>query len=190
MSQQEKLEARVQKHNQACEALHEELTKQFTVESDEDFSQILETVSNVLKKDYIMRSSKTKSAFENLGRISQETRVDLYDTARLFLKEKQQETAALREEYEAKLKAKDEEIKTLKDSVHNLREIRQDKDDMIASTKELNKSLLSQLQERKELYEAKEDKMLQSMAEQKKQAETRLEAARKRKLPAHARPFE
>ncbi|KAG5753040.1 hypothetical protein H9Q69_009362 [Fusarium xylarioides] len=187
MSQQENIEAKLVKHKQACETLHEKLTKQFTVESNEAFSQTLETVSNVLKIDHMVRSSKTESAFENLGRTSQEIRVDLYDATRLSLKEKQQETTALREEYEAKLKAKDEEIKALKESVNDLRENRRDKDDMIATTKEMNIFLLSQLQELKELYKAKEENMRLLMAEQKKQAETRLEAAPRRKLPAHAR---
>ncbi|KAI7760686.1 hypothetical protein LZL87_007898 [Fusarium oxysporum] len=81
----------------------------------------------------------------------------------------------LREEYEAKLRVKDEEIKTLKDSVHDLRESRRDKDDMIATTKEMNKSLLGQLQERKELSKAKEENMYLFRAEQKKEAEVRLQ---------------
>ncbi|EWG47554.1 hypothetical protein FVEG_07626 [Fusarium verticillioides 7600] len=111
----------------------------------------------------------------------------LYDTTRQSLQDPEREVTALQEEHEAELKAKDEEIKALMESANDLRENRRDKDDMIAMTKEMNNFLVGQLQELKELYKAKEENMRLLMTEQKKQAETRLKAVPKRKLPAHAR---
>jgi uncharacterized protein (UPF0305 family) len=84
-------------------------------------------------------------------------------------------------------KAKDEEIKALKEPVNDLREDRRDKDDMIATTKEMHNFLAGQIHELKELHKAKEENMGLSMVEQKKQAETRPKATPRRKLPAHAR---
>ncbi|KAF5639220.1 hypothetical protein F52700_4072 [Fusarium sp. NRRL 52700] len=191
MSQQESFEGTITKHDRACETFHEKVTKQFHAESDKAFSQILETISNVLKEDYIVRSSRTESAFENLGRTSQETRIGLYDIARQALQDKEQETAILREEYEAKLKAKDEEIKILTESVHDLCEKRRDKDDMIATMKQLNQVLLDQLQERRELYEFKEAEMQSCMVKERKEAEELLQNKeaefRKDLLEAHTK---
>ncbi|KAF5580057.1 uncharacterized protein FSUBG_13496 [Fusarium subglutinans] len=157
MSQQESFEANITKHDWACETLHEKFTEQFNAESDKAFNQTLKAISNVLKIEHTILSSKTESALEDLRRTSQETRTGFYDIARQALQDKGPETAALREEYEAKLKAKDEEIKALRESVHDPSMTDRDKDDMIATLKELNQALRDQLQERMELYELKEE---------------------------------
>ncbi|KAF5977918.1 hypothetical protein FCOIX_6250 [Fusarium coicis] len=173
MSERGGLEGRITSYDETCKFLHENFTERFDTESDTAFSQTLEAVSQVRKMDHMSHSNKTKSAFEQPGQTFQENRI---------------QTAALGEEYEAKLKAKDAEIKALKEAVNDLRENRRDKEDMIATTKEMHNLLPGQLQELKELHKAKEENMRLSMVEQKKKkAETRLEAGTRRKLLAHAR---
>ncbi|KAF5547748.1 hypothetical protein FMEXI_5074 [Fusarium mexicanum] len=157
MSQQKSFEANITKHERACETLHEKFMKQFNAESDKAFGQTLNAISNVLKIEHMILSSETECMFEDLERTSQETQIGFYDITRQALRNKEPETAALREEYEAKLKAKDEEIKTLRESVHDPSVTDRDKDDMIATIKELNQALRDQLQERKELYNLKEE---------------------------------
>ncbi|KAF5979045.1 hypothetical protein FBULB1_5891 [Fusarium bulbicola] len=171
MSQQKRFEANITKHERAFESLHEKFTKQFNAESEKAFSQTLKAISNVLKIEHTILSSKTESVFENIERTSQETRIGFYDIARQALRSKEPETAALREEYEAKLKAKDEEIKTLRESVHDPSVTDRDKDDMIATIKELNQTLRTQLQERMELYELKEDQMHRMAVKERRQVE-------------------
>ncbi|KAF5247251.1 hypothetical protein FANTH_6508 [Fusarium anthophilum] len=157
MSQHESFEANITKHERACETLHEKFTEQFNAESDKAFNQTLKAISNVLKIEHTILSNKMESAFEDLERTSQEMRTGFYDIARQALQDKEPGTAALREEYEAKIKGKDEEIKTLRESVHDPSVTDRDKDDMIATIKELNQALRDQLQERKVLYDLREE---------------------------------
>ncbi|KAF5566063.1 hypothetical protein FPHYL_3976 [Fusarium phyllophilum] len=165
MSQQENLEACFAKHSQACESLHEK------------FSEAYKSTCQATSRHY-------------LGIMDHHDKMELMERpteAISTILSHEREITALQEEHEAELKVKDEEIKALKESVNDLRENRRDKDDMIAMTKEMNNFLAGQLQESKDLYKAKEENMRLLMAEQKKQAKTRLEAAPRRKLPAHAR---
>ncbi|PNP85148.1 hypothetical protein FNYG_01377 [Fusarium nygamai] len=175
MSQREDLEACLVKHNQVFANVHEKFTEQLNAESVEALRKAFKTIGNHLETDHMERSSKMKSAFDELSRTLHETGIAVYDATQKSLEDKDLEITTLRQEYEAKLKAKDEEIQALKESVHDLRESRRDKDDMIATTKEMNKFLLTQLQDRKEPYEPKDKNMLASMAEQQKKAELQLQ---------------
>ncbi|KAF5631482.1 uncharacterized protein FTJAE_7885 [Fusarium tjaetaba] len=187
MSQQEAFEACFTKHNQACQSLHKKFSEAYKSTCRATSRLCLDIMHHRDKKELTERANEAISTILSHLTDMHETETALCDITRQPLQDQQREVTALQEKHEAELRDKDEEIKALKESVNDLRENRRDKDDMIAMTKEMNNFLVGQLQEQKDLYKAKEENMRLLMAEQKKQAETRLEATPKRKLPAHAR---
>nr|RBQ92116.1 hypothetical protein FVER53263_07626 [Fusarium verticillioides] len=165
MSQQENFEACFTKHNQACESLHEKFSEAYKTTCKVTSCQYFDIRGHRDKMELMEQPAEAISTILSHVAGMHGIETALYDTTRQSLQDQEREVTALPGEHEAELKAKDEEIKALKDSVNDLRENRRDKDDMIAMTKEMNNFLVGQLQELKELYKAKDENMRLLMAE-------------------------
>ncbi|KAF5577690.1 hypothetical protein FPANT_10293 [Fusarium pseudoanthophilum] len=172
MSQQESLEAWMATHSQACKTIENRMREEVDAALRQAYFEAGDAVRRALEAAHERQSTEMQRTFENLEETLREAGISHYNSSRRSLQDKDLEITHLREEYEAKLKAKDEEIAALKESVNDLRGSCRDKDAIITATMETNKR---QLEEQAKLVEAEEEAMRLSMTEQKKDAEQRLQ---------------
>ncbi|KAF5687922.1 hypothetical protein FDENT_5212 [Fusarium denticulatum] len=172
MSQQESLETWMATHSQACKTIENQIREEVDAALRQAYCETGDAVRRALQDVHERQSTEMARTFDNLEETLREAGISHYNSSRQSVQDKDLEMVQLREEYEAKLKAKDEEIKALNKSVIDLRGSCRDKDAIIATAMETNKG---QLEEQAKLFEAKEEFMRISIAEQKREVEQHLQ---------------
>ncbi|KAF5553413.1 hypothetical protein FNAPI_6777 [Fusarium napiforme] len=164
MSQQESLEAWMATHSQVCKTIENKMRGDIDAALRQAYTETGDAFGRALGAARERQSTEMERTFENLEETLREAGISHYNSSRRSLQDKDLEITQLREEYEAKLKAKDDEITALKESLNELRGSCRDEDAIITTTMETNKR---QLEEQTKHFEAKEKAMNLSMARRK-----------------------
>ncbi|KAF5578516.1 hypothetical protein FPCIR_11557 [Fusarium pseudocircinatum] len=165
MSPQESLETWMATHSQTCKTIENQIREEVDAALRQAYCETGDAVRRALEAAHGRQSTEMARTFDNLEETLRGAGISHYNSSSQSLQDKDIEMAQLREEYEAKLKAKDEEIKALNECVINLRGSCRDKDTIIATAMETNKR---QLEQQAKQIKAEGETMRLSMAKQKK----------------------